>query len=694
MENSLEMNLTEQNEKASQLLGGLEGLDLRFCEEPRLEVAFFVESGSSESIRKVVGELSLPGLNGVIALRRPHPFWYHPYMGDSLDVIPADPNHNFLEFQEGQERDTGEIQFLLWRRDDESYGVMIPLSNQDRRSFLRRNGETLEQIVRFDSPTSDSRSTLLVAQGDDPYQLVRYAAELISEEIPSFRLRNEKRLPEFADLFGWCTWDAFYKEVTAEKVESGLKAFAEGGAELGFLMIDDGWQQLKGFRFREFDTDKEKFPDGLSATVRMAKEKYGVGLVGVWHALQGYWHGVVSEGGVSERFKVVEAQSPSPYFEEWGEQFGPKARGFVHPDDIHRWYQEFYDYLADEGIDMVKVDNQAMLEFFTEGKVGNVASMKAYQQALQGASQTHFEGNLINCMSNTNDVAFHLSASGIWRNSDDFYPKKPASRQADHIVHNAYNNLWSSAFVWGDWDMFQTTHKHAEFHAMARAISGSPVYVSDKADAHDFEIIQKLALSGGRALRFADPAQPSSASLFVDPRTSETLLKVSNSSSGIGTVALFNCHSDDESEEDVLHSSVGDSVSIADVYQLSGDVHAFYAHAKGLMGLVRKSESLSISLDPMKSEIVTMSPVRNGVAAIGLIDKYTPAAAITDLDWITEGLLRVALKDGGAFAAYTGSKPKSVKVSGESQTFNWNADSGLLTVEVKGEGELDLDLMF
>ena len=31
------------------------------------------------------------------------------------------------------------------------------------------------------------------------------------------------QLPSFIDWFGWCTWDAFYTDVTAEGVEEGLK---------------------------------------------------------------------------------------------------------------------------------------------------------------------------------------------------------------------------------------------------------------------------------------------------------------------------------------------------------------------------------------------------------------------------------------------------------------------------------------
>ncbi|MBK1880471.1 Sip1-related alpha-galactosidase [Pelagicoccus mobilis] len=687
------MDKLEKEAILEQYLGGLSEADVTHLEDSELEVALFVNSGEARPGGKSSSQFDIPVLNGVFAIRRVNPFWYTPAMGDSLKAIPEDPEHSFVEHKEGMEKDLAEIHFLLWRREDGKHGVMVPLSNGDRRSYLRRSGDRLEQVVRFDVNASGTRPSLFVGIGDDPYQLVEYAARFISAEIPGFRLRTEKRLPDFVDRFGWCTWDAFYQEVSAEKVESGLQAFADGGVELGFLMIDDGWQQLEGFRFKDFDTDKTKFPDGLKPVVQLAKEKYGVGMVGVWHALQGYWHGVVASGGVAERFEVVDQESPSAYFDGWGEQFAPMSRGFVHPSDIHRWYQEFYEYLSSEGIDMVKVDNQGMLEFFTEGSsVGNTAAMKAYQQALQGASQTHFEGNLINCMSNTNDVAFNLSASATWRNSDDFYPDKPSSQQADHIVINAYNNVWTSTFVWGDWDMFQSTHKHAEFHAMGRAVSGSPVYVSDKVGAHDFDIIRKISLSGGRALRFEDPARPSIDSLFVDPRSEDSLLKVCNTNSGIGTVALFNCHSDDEGEETYSSKEISGDVSSDDLYQLDGDAYAFYAHKGGYLGERESGEPVSISLKAMESEIVTISPIKNGAAPLGLKGKYASSAAISSYEWLSKDWLRICLKDGGDLLLMSERAPSKVLCNEE--VLEWTQVNAVLETAVPGQGVSVIDVCF
>ncbi|KAL0334294.1 UNVERIFIED_CONTAM: putative galactinol--sucrose galactosyltransferase 2 [Sesamum angustifolium] len=68
--------------------------------------------------------------------------------------------------------------------------------------------------------------------------------EAVEKHLQTFQHREKKKLPSFIDWFGWCTWDAFYTDVTAEGVEEGLKSLSEGGTPPRFLIIDDGWQQI------------------------------------------------------------------------------------------------------------------------------------------------------------------------------------------------------------------------------------------------------------------------------------------------------------------------------------------------------------------------------------------------------------------------------------------------------------------
>lgn len=97
------------------------------------------------------------------------------------------------------------------------------------------------------------------------------------------------------------------------------------------------------------------------------------------------------------------------------------------------------------------------------------------------------------------------------------------------MVHCAYNSLWMGNFIHPDWDMFQSTHPCAEFHAASRAISGGPIYISDSVGQHNFELLKTLVLPDGSILRCQHYALPTRDSLFEDPlHNGKTMLKIWN----------------------------------------------------------------------------------------------------------------------------------------------------------------------
>eukprot|EP00960_Hanusia_phi_P003636 107850-Hanusia_phi.AAC.1 len=65
-----------------------------------------------------------------------------------------------------------------------------------------------------------------------------------------------------------------------------------------------------------------------------------------------------------------------------------------------------------------------------------------------------------------------------------------------------------------DWDMFQTDHPTSYIHAIARAVGGCAIYVSDKPEKHNFELLSsfclpltlaRLVLADGSILRARQP---------------------------------------------------------------------------------------------------------------------------------------------------------------------------------------------
>jgi Raffinose synthase or seed imbibition protein Sip1 len=129
----------------------------------------------------------------------------------------------------------------------------------------------------------------------------------------------------------------------------------------------------------------------------------------------------------------------------------------------------------------------------------------------------------------------------VIRGSDDFWPLDDASH-GPHLYVNAFNSLLLSHIAVQDWDMFQSSlGRTSRMHACARAVSGGPVYVSDKPTEHDGDIINHLAYPDGSLPRCLRNARPPSRSLFLDPqKQSNTPLLLQNiNPSGGMVIAAF-----------------------------------------------------------------------------------------------------------------------------------------------------------
>lgn len=617
---------------------------------------------------------SLTGWDGLeasrwLAMARVNPWWFEPFTLRGLEGIS----------------EKHETQMLLGKVKG-GHLAIVCLAGAASRSFFQNTTRGPVLRTEADPGAKGAQAALCVALAASPVAAIRAAMTEARAALGTFRLAHEKVQPPFTQWLGWCTWDAFYKEVTDAKILQGLRALGKAGVRPGFLVIDDGWQPLQGFQTTSFATDRKKFPRGLAPLVREAKERHGVKQVGVWHALQGYWHGVDPKSELGRAYGTVPNRTRWPVFKGWGEQFDAHRRDLVDPRNIHRFYHDFYLRLRAEGIDLVKVDNQGSLEHFARGVLPLSATHRAYQEALQGAAAVHFGGGLIHCMSNTHDIALAMGAGMVWRNSDDFYPRKDAAAQAKHVVVNVLNNLWTHTFALPDWDMFWSRHPHAAYHARARAISGGPVYVSDRPGRHDAALLRRLVLADGRALRWPQPSLPAPECVYRDPRTEPCLLKAGNHLGDLGAVAVFHAQP--------KGPAIEGRVSAADVPALRRGRYAACRQSTGAVTLLAPGQSLPVTLEAMDSDIVLLSPVDQGVAVFGLLEKFNSSAAVISHGWVDGRSFRADVAESGTVGFYCARRPRRVTANDRPVRASWDRKSGRLTVACKGRGPVAVELAF
>ena len=485
---------------------------------------------------------------------------------------------------------------------DNSYIAVVAINNESFTSCIGPSG--CKENIRFylslcyEGECKLNGTFAVIAKGDNPYEALRKAYRFSYEKgYIKTPPRSQKRLPEMYRKLGWCTWDAFYKQVCAEGILKKLEEFKEKGVPIKWVLIDDGWSQLAGRNFTElksFYEDKLKFPDGLKKCIETMKNRYGVEYVGVWHAFNGCWNGINfgSELFKSQENNLVKVNN------DW---YIPKA------DKYFDFFDEWYAYLKSQGVDFVKVDAQGMTAEKLKGNKHYSGDYIKMHLGLERAAEKYFDSNVINCMGMSNMDMHFRPSTFLARNSDDFYPNR-ANGFAIHAVTNAYNAVFQRELFFCDFDMWWTNHISAKQNSVLRAISGGPIYISDKVGETVPEYIIPLIDDDGNVIMCDNIAVPTDDCLFRD--CSNDVLKIYNTVGVEGVVAAFNLSNETKNIE----------VSKID-FNGEGDFAAYsYFERKWYTDTVR------FSLEPHEVEIVNFYQKDNSCVRIGNLEKYISIA--------------------------------------------------------------------
>ncbi|KAL2459498.1 putative galactinol--sucrose galactosyltransferase 2 [Forsythia ovata] len=671
-------------------------------------------------------------------------WWMIPRVGKSGSEIPIETQMLLLEVKEVSAvyDDDSARQSV----DDTFYILLLPvLEGQFRASLLGTPANELEFCIESGDAyvqTTQVSEAVLINSGEDPFELIKNSIKILERHKGTFTHIENKKKPVHLDWFGWCTWDAFYKDVNPRGIKEGLESFIEGGCPPKLLIIDDGWQET----FNEFQREGEPFIRGTEFASRLIdikenskfiglgvdscndlpeflefiKEKYGLKFVYVWHALVGYWGGLSPSSEKMKKYNPKIAypiQSPGNVGnlrDKAMESLEKYGIGLIDPQKIYDFYSDLHSYLSRSGIDGVKVDVQNVIETLGSGYGGRVSLTRKYQEALEDSVARNFkENNVICCMSHNSDSIYSSKRCATARASEDFMPWD-TTFHTFHVASVAYNSLLLGEIVVPDWDMFQSHHDTAEFHGAARALGGCAVYVSDKPAEHDFKLLKKLVLPDGSILRAKYAGRPTRDCLFVDPvMDGKSLLKIWNLNKLSGVVGVFNCQGagkwplKDGSENMFKSLVLSCHVSPLDVDYLgevAGDNWsrdcAVYAFHSGSLSKIPQKSRIEVSVCTLECEIFTVSPIRIlnenlHFAPLGLINMYNSGGAIESL-CCPDSLgckVRVGVRGCGHFGAYSSRKPSYCTVDGKREEFTY--DGMLLIVKLGGECNLkEIDVCY
>ena len=535
-----------------------------------------------------------------------------------------------------------QVLLLKWK---DKYACLVPMVGEHWKATVNGGTETelcLELSAGVGGSMSMEEPLYILAEADSVGEAVHCAFTRLAREkgIP---MRQERRLPEQFRSLGWCSWNAFYTDVDETGLRQKAEEFTQKSVPVRWMIIDDGWMSTQDTFLTDFTPDRKKFPKGFSQMVKDIRQSSAIQKFGVWHALGGYWSGV---------------QKGSVLAEQEAEHLKECTNGLLVPSPEHgaAFYQHWYQLLRRQGIEFVKVDGQSTAARYFENTLPVSSAVRGMNEALESGASL-MDNNILNCMGMAMENILARPASAVSRNSDDFFPNREGSF-TEHLLENAYNAIYHDELYCCDWDMFWTSHPDGRKHSLLRAISGGPVYFSDRVGETNPDVLKPLAYLDGSLPMMIRSAKPTEDCVFSDPR-SGGVLKLHNAapwgSVMAGGIAVYNLTGEQQNF----------SFAPSDIPELEESrrywIYDWFGKQAYSMDAEERFEG---TIDAQGFGWYVILPERESLSCLGLTEKYVGFSAVESVSEVS-GCTTVVLRETGTVSWLSHRKCRSVELNGE-----------------------------
>jgi len=585
------------------------------------------------------------------------PYWCRPYFGKVLSEVPEN-TQGFLA------------------RCGEKYIFILPVCDRVYKTTLCGCSDGLcAKICSYYDKLDKCECTLayIMGEGKDAYALIHDCAEYASELLGnSLKMREKRKYPQILEYLGWCSWDALQIRVNEKGLLEKCHEFSQKQIPVRYCIIDDMWADVKGIEglsedldfnsmvkqmhtstLYSFEGSKNRFPDGIKGCIsKLHKEGMSVG---IWYPTTGYWGCFDGNGDVFRDYQDCLIKLP-------GGKIVP------NPDKAEKLYCYFNKFLKDCGADFLKIDNQSFHRKFYYKVYPVGESAKKIHNALENTVRENFGNNLINCMGMSNECMFNRQDSPVCRCSNDFLPENK-EWFTSHILQCSYNSLIQGQYYYSDWDMWWTDDAQAVKNSLCRAISGGPIYVSDKMGRSKEEIFKPLCYSDGKILRPLNLGVPAPICLTDDCRSSRKPLMIFNRTNKYTALAAFNLDTENRKVKGVFSpKSLG----------LSGDKFVLYNWFSKAAEKINSESITEIQLDTCDDYVLYLIiPHEDIITPIGLTDKFMSPEAV-----ICRTGNEFTLYEGGKVTFFCDRTPECISTEKRSSVL-FIVENSLCTVELE-----------
>lgn len=602
-----------------------------FIEIPRCETwdVTGIKSGNSVIVNLTVDELP----ERITCMYLFSEWWTRPFFTDSFTKVPEKTQVMYCKFEK-------------------HFSCILPLVGNVFKTTACASDNSEELRLTLDAGISGLRQLeeeiYIIADGETLKEAVEKAFKVLCKRF-NLKPKAGRKLPEMFKYLGWCSWDAFYKDIDEEKIRAKAEELADKKIPVRWMLFDDGWMGNENDMLEGMLPDKEKFPRGFSNLISEIKENSMASWFGVWHAFGGYW------AGIDPSSDLAKNEADHLYMTRNG-------RLIPSPETGAGFYSDWYKLLRAEQIDFVKVDGQSAIPIYFNEDMSIAEAARGMSAELEKGSEI-MNKNVINCMGMAMENIVSRPETAISRNSDDFMPRKE-NGFAEHLLQNAYNAIYHDEIYYCDWDMFWTMHPDAKKHSLLRAISGGPVYFSDRIGETDPEIVGRMCFSDGKLLMMDRSACVSEDNAFSDPY-SECGIKVQNVGTlcdgrKAGVVTAFNLTGKEQHVR----------ISVADVPELDrcGAYYLYdYFNKKAEYLGAGDSKEVILKADEYAYFILMPCTDKSDVLCLGLAEKYLGFLTVNEIS-SDNNEVDIFVPEQGNITFIASKAPLYVKVNGVDHT--------------------------
>ncbi|MDA9260359.1 Sip1-related alpha-galactosidase [Puniceicoccaceae bacterium] len=545
-------------------------------------------------------------------------------------------------------------QYVLLELADGRYLGLLPMTSPKvYGQFFVEDGKILLKTGNYGTDTVDGDIPLVIwAYGNSPYEATDKVWDQVFESgYVSAQPRADKTFPEEPyGYLGWCSWEHYKRNISEKVIRDAFETLEASKAPFRWVMVDDGYFTEIGRKLVSMEPAPRKFPNGWGPVTSLKNED-GIKWIGIWRNMLGYMEGIHPDNTMPEmKGQLAKGKVTKPRSLVKG--------AYMVPAETPEGAQALHDMMAlhavESGFDFTKVDFQTKC-FDLYGGLGNAARSSQYNNAALEAACKENGLPLLNCISQPNINSLQFSYSALSRSSPD-YNQADKNKNKCNVYQSFANHLWMGQTVWGDLDMF---HSHDERDvkpmAIARAISGGPVYISDEPSKIHPDVLIPFAYEDGKLLRTAAPAILLPESFFIHPfRDDHVFRVVAPMEDGVAAIALFNFTESGKTLE---------SGFTAKDYGYAGELlsngTAWTAPAEGLLvydretkSVVELGEGFTTEVSKFDAKLFLLYPKVKGWVVIGRVDKYLPAAAV-QVKSISESQVVFTLEESGPLAIWS-----------------------------------------